>query len=159
MRAILIGPSLFIFIVNTVIKSVENINAVITGRRSNMILEGPVAVYDRVSINNFVITKDTEIDYPEKIPVVWNYEFDGPESVLGYAEISKVENGLWATVHVSNELLKCVMHDRGKIYCGGYYLCHKSHTLSDKVRCVDKANLMALGVYETGDEWLYLKVK
>lgn len=106
-----------------------------------------------------VITKGTEIDYPEKIPVVWNYEFDGPESVLDYAEISKVENGLWATVHVSNELLKCVMHDRGKIYCGGYYLCHKSHTLSDRVRCVDKANLMALGVYETGDEWLYLKVK
>lgn len=124
-----------------------------------MVLEGPVAVYDRVSINDFVITKDTEINYPEKIPVVWNYEFDGPESVLDYAEISKVENGLWATVHVSNELLKCVIHDRGKIYCGGYYLCHKSHTLSDRVRCVDKANLMALGVYETGDEWLYLKIK
>lgn len=42
-----------------------------------MVLEGPVAVYDRVSINNFVITKGTEINYPEKIPVVWNYEFDG----------------------------------------------------------------------------------
>lgn len=69
---------------NTVIKSVENINAVITGRRSNMILEGPVAVYDRVSINNFVITKYTEIDYPEKIPVVWNYEFDDHELVLGF---------------------------------------------------------------------------
>lgn len=124
-----------------------------------MILEGPVAVYDRVSINNFVITKDTEINYPEKIPVVWNYEFDDPESVLGYAEISKVENGLWATVHVSNELLKCVMHDRGKIYCGGYYQYPKSHTLSDGVRCVDKANLMALGVYETGDEWVYLEIK
>lgn len=124
-----------------------------------MILEGPVAVYDRVSINNFVITKDTEINYPEKIPVVWNYEFDDSESVLDYAEISKVENGLWATVHVSNELLKCVMHDRGKIYCGRYYLYPKSHTLSDGVRCVDKANLMALGVYETGDEWVYLKIK
>ena len=124
-----------------------------------MILEGPVAVYDRVSINNFVITKDTEIDYPEKIPVVWNYEFDGPEPVLGYAEISKVENGLWATVHVSNELLKCIMHDRGKIYCGGDYQYLKSHTLSDGVRCVDKANLTALGVYESGDEWVYLKIK
>lgn len=31
-----------------------------------MILEGPVAVYDRVSINNFVITRSTEINYPEK---------------------------------------------------------------------------------------------
>ena len=32
-------------------------------------------------------------------------------------------------------------------------------TIATTVRCVDKANLMALGVYETGDEWLYLKVK
>lgn len=124
-----------------------------------MILEGPVLIYGRVSNNKFVLNDSTIINYPEKIPVVWNYEFDNPKLVLGYAKISKVENGLWATVHVSNELLKCVMHDRGKIYCGGYYLCPKSHTLSDGVRYVDKANLMALGVYETGDEWLYLKIK
>ena len=124
-----------------------------------MILEGSVAVYDRVSINNFVITNDTELNYPEKIPVVWNYKFDDPELVLGYAEISNVENGLWATVHVSNELFKCVMHDRGKIYCGGYYTYPKSHTLSDGVRCVDKATLLALGIYLAGDDWLYLNVK
>lgn len=152
----MIWSFLFIFIVHTLFTIVENVN---TRRKDNMILEGPVLIYGRVSLNNFVLNDSTIINYPEKMPVVWNYEFGNPESVLDYAEISKVENGLWATVHVSNELLKCVMHDRGKIYCGGYYLCHKSHTLSDRVRCVDKANLMALGVYETGDEWLYLKVK
>ena len=124
-----------------------------------MILEGPVLIYGRVSLNNFVLNDSTIINYPEKIPVVWNYEFGNPELVLGYAEISKVENGLWATVHVSNELLKCIMHDRGKIYCGGYYPYPKSHTLSDGVRCIDKANLTALGVYLAGDDWLYLKVK
>lgn len=124
-----------------------------------MILEGPVLIYGRVSLNNFVLNDSTIINYPEKMPVVWNYEFGNPELVLGYAEISKVENGLWATVHVSNELLKCIMHDRGKIYCGGYYPYPKSHTLSDGVRCIDKANLTALGVYLAGDDWLYLKVK
>ncbi len=124
-----------------------------------MILEGPVAVYDRVSINNFVITKYTEIDYPEKIPVVWNYEFDGPESVLGYAEISKVENGLWATVHITHELFKSIILDRGKICCGGYYRNVEFRTWHDGVIYVDKAELPALGVYESGDEWVYLKIK
>ena len=124
-----------------------------------MILEGPVAVYDRVSINNFVITKYTEINYPEKIPVIWNYEFDDHELVLGYAEISKVENGLWATVHVTNELFISIMLDRGKICCGGYYRNAEFHTWYDGVIHVDKAELPALGVYESGDEWLYLKVK
>lgn len=124
-----------------------------------MILEGPVAVYDRVSINNFVITKYTEIDYPEKIPVVWNYEFDDHELVLGFAEISKVENGSWATVHVTHELFKSIILDRGKICCGGYYRNVEFRTWHDGVIYVDKAELPALGVYESGDEWVYLKIK
>ena len=124
-----------------------------------MILEGPVAVYDRVSINNFVITKDTEINYPEKIPVVWKYKFDDLAMVLGYAEISKVKNGLWAIVTVTSKLFKQIIYERGKIYCGGYYRGIKLHESLAGIRCVDKADLLALGVYEAGDEWLYLKVK
>ena len=60
-----------------------------------MILEGTVLIYGRVSLNNFVLNDSTIIDYPEKMPVVWNYEFGNPELVLGYAEISKVDSGLW----------------------------------------------------------------
>lgn len=124
-----------------------------------MVLEGPVLIYGHVSRNNFVLTDSTIINYPEKIPVVWNYEFGNPELVLGYAEISKVDNGLCATVTITNEIFESVMYNQGKVYCGGYYRCNKSHVLSDGVRCVDKANLLALGIYIAGDDWLYLKVK
>lgn len=124
-----------------------------------MILEGPVLIYGRVSLNNFVLNDSTIINYPEKMPVVWNYEFGNPELVLGYAEISKVDSGLWATVTITNERFKSVMLNQGKVYCGGYYRCDKSHMLSDGVRCVDKANLLALGIYLAGDDWLYLNVK
>ena len=124
-----------------------------------MILEGPVLIYGEVSNNNFVLNDSTIINYPEKIPVVWNYEFDNPKLVLGYAKISKVENGLWATVTITNEMFKSIMFDRGQVYCGGYYRGVELHTLSDGVRCVDKTDLLALGVYQAGDDWLYLKVK
>lgn len=152
----MIWSFLFIFIVHTLFTIVENVN---TRRKDNMILEGPVLIYGRVSLNNFVLNDSTIMNYPEKMPVVWNYEFGNPELVLGYAEISKVDSGLWATVTITNERFKSVMLNQGKVYCGGYYRCNKSHTLSDGVRCVDKANLLALGIYLAGDDWLYLNVK
>lgn len=125
-----------------------------------MTLEGPVLVYDRVSHNNFVIHESTELNVPEKIPVAWDYKFENPELVLGVATLHKEGNVMLATVNVTNELFKQIIQDRGKIYCGGRYKCVKTHKMSDSVIThVDKAELCGLGIYESGDEFLYLKVK
>ncbi len=98
MGAILIRPSLFIFIVHTLFMIVENVH---TRRRNDMVLEGPVLIYGRISNNNFVLNDSTIINYPEKIPVVWNYEFDNPNRLCSIADkfIAVVITGVLNYIH------------------------------------------------------------
>lgn len=97
---------------------------------------------------------------PEKNPVVWDYSFGNPELVIGFAELDIRDDCIWATVMSTNELFRQIMKDRERIFCGGYYYNSViSHSDNNGIRVVTKAKLLGLGVYESGDEFLYLKVK
>ena len=125
-----------------------------------MILEGPVLIFDKPSMNGFVFPKGSIIEIPEKIPVVWDYKFGNPELVIGFAELDIRDDCIWATVMSTNELFRQIMKDRERIFCGGYYYNSViSHSDNNGLRVVTKAKLLGLGVYEAGDEFLYLKVK
>lgn len=124
-----------------------------------MILEGPVLIFDKPSMNGFVFPKKSIIEIPEKIPVVCNYAFGNPKSVMGFAELDIRDDCVWATVMSTNEIFRQIMKDRERIFCGGYYYDVISHSDNNIIRVVTKAKLRGLSVYEAGDEFLYLKVK
>ena len=86
-----------------------------------IILEGPVLIFDKPSINGFVFPKKSVIEMPEKIPVVWDYSFGNPELVIGFAELDIRDDCIWATVMSTNELFRQIMKDRERIFCGGCY--------------------------------------
>lgn len=125
-----------------------------------MILQGPILIFDRPSCNNFVIPKACNITIPDKkIPVVWNYNFVDPELTLGFAELDVKEDRIVAAVESKNELLKQIMKDRKRIYCGGYFNCVKFKTPYVGLRRVKSCTLRGLGLYESGNNFIYLEVK
>ena len=81
-----------------------------------MILEGPVLIFDKPSMNGFVFPKGSIIEIPEKIPVVWDYKFGNPELVIGFAELDIRDDCIWATVMSTNELFRQIMKDRERIF-------------------------------------------
>lgn len=123
-------------------------------------LTGPLLRYDIPSHNGFVIPKGCHIEYPEKVPVIWDYKLTNPKKyVIGVAEIIKVENGLDAVVTSKDERLEAIINAEGRILCGGYFDHVKSHKLEDML-VVDSARMPAISVFLVGsDTHLYLERK
>ena len=124
-----------------------------------MMLEGILLEFGSTSMNKFIIPKECDITIPEYIPVVWNYNFGCPEYVIGNAEVEVLEDRIKVTVKSSNVLFNEIMKDRKRILCGGFWNSITSHFDENGVRIVEKANLKGIGVYEKGDENLYLEIK
>ena len=81
-----------------------------------MILTGPILIFDKPSRNNFVIPKTCKIEFPEKIPVVWDYNFSDPEYVLGFASLEILKDRIVSTVTVTNDLFKQLMEEEKKSF-------------------------------------------
>nr|WP_296955098.1 hypothetical protein [uncultured Mediterraneibacter sp.] len=125
-----------------------------------MILQGPILIFDKPSCNNFVIPKTCDITIPDKkLPVAWSYDFVNSEMTLGFAELDVKEDRIVATVESGNELLKQIMKDRRRICCGGYFNCVKVKTPYVGLQYVLSCTLRGLGLYESGDDFIYLEVK
>jgi hypothetical protein len=123
-----------------------------------MILTGPILIFDKPSINNFMIPKTCKIEFPEKIPVVWDYNFNDPKNVLGFASLEILKDRIVATVTVTNDLFKQLMKEEKRIFCGGSYVGIKSKVNDDGLIIVQEAKLRGLGAYLAGDEFLYLEL-
>ena len=94
-----------------------------------MILEGRILLFDTVSKNGDIFSKDCKIDIPEKVPLTWNFN---QEQIIGFANVTKDDKGLVARAETfSNEKiwvedLSSIFKD-GKIGAGGYYTNVKMH--------------------------------
>ena len=88
-----------------------------------MILEGRILLFNNVSKNGDIFSKDCKIDIPEKIPLTWNFNH---EQVIGFANVTKDDKGLVAKAETfSNEMIgvedfNSIFKD-GKFGSGGYY--------------------------------------
>ena len=88
-----------------------------------MILEGRILLFNNVSKNGDIFSKDCKIDIPEKVPLTWNFNH---EQVIGFANVVKDDKGLVARAETfSNEKvgvedLSSIFKD-GKFGAGGYY--------------------------------------
>ena len=107
-----------------------------------MILEGRILLFNNVSKNGDIFSKDCKIDIPEKVPLTWNFNHN---QVIGFANVTKDNKGLSAKAETfSNEIieledLSSIFKD-GKIGAGGFYTNVKMHNNGSSI-VVDKAKL------------------
>ena len=127
-----------------------------------MILEGRILLFDTVSKNGDIFSKDCKIDIPEKVPLTWNFN---NEKVIGFANVTKDDKGLSAKAETfSNEMigvedLSSIFKD-GKIGAGGYYTHVKKHSDGSFI-VVDEAKLreVALVLAPVNDAYYFEIVK
>ena len=107
-----------------------------------MILEGRILLFNTVSKNGDIFSKDCKIDIPEKVPLTWNFN---NEKVIGFANVTKDDKGLIAKAETfSNEMigvedLSSIFED-GKFGAGGFYTNVKMHNNGSSI-VVNEAKL------------------
>ena len=107
-----------------------------------MILEGRILLFNNVSKNGDIFSKDCKIDIPEKVPLTWNFN---NEKVIGFANVTKDDKGLIAKAETfSNEMigvedLSSIFED-GKFGAGGFYTNVKMHNNGSSI-VVNEAKL------------------
>ena len=125
-----------------------------------MILEGRILLFNNVSKNGDIFSKDCKIDIPEKVPLTWNFN---QEQVIGFANVTKDDKGLVARAETfSNEMigvedLSSIFKD-GKFGAGGYYDNVKIKKNNDGSSIVvDKAKLreVALVLAPVNEEYSF----
>lgn len=109
-------------------------------------MKGRVLLFDRVDNLRIMFPKNCNITYPEIIPIIWNFEFNNLDSVLGNATISKYEDGLICDAIISNPIIREILDtENGELHIGGFYKKIKEHH-HNGVRMIDQAHLVAIGV-------------
>ena len=107
-----------------------------------MILEGRILLFNTVSKNGDIFSKDCKFDIPEKVPLTWNFNH---EKVIGFANVTKDDKGLSAKAETfSNEMigvedLSSIFED-GKFGAGGFYTNVKMHNNGSSI-VVNEAKL------------------
>ena len=107
-----------------------------------MILEGRILLFNNVSKNGDIFSKDCKIDIPEKVPLTWNFNH---EKVIGFANVTKDDKGLSAKAEtffnemIGVEDLSSIFED-GKFGAGGFYTNVKMHNNGSSI-VVNEAKL------------------
>lgn len=112
------------------------------------IFEGRVCLFDSINqYNNFIFSKDCEIELPGKVPVLYNFEKDDPGKVLGFATIQQDKLGL---------LCKCELKDsvdniftENEYYVGGYYT-NVNYRLEDSHMIITSCCIKAMSIVPEG---------
>ena len=123
-----------------------------------MILEGRILLFNTVSKNGDIFSKDCKIDIPEKVPLTWNFNH---EKVIGFANVTKDDKGLSAKAETfSNKMigvedLSSIFED-GKFGAGGFYTNVKMHNNGSSI-VVNEAKLreVALVSYPVNEEYSF----
>ena len=127
-----------------------------------MILEGRILLFDTVSKNRDIFSKDCKIDIPEKVPLTWDFNH---EKVIGFSKVIKDDKGLVAKAETfSNEMIGVEslssIFTNGKFGAGGFYTNIKKHSDGSFI-VVDEAKLreVALVLAPVNDEYSFEIVK
>lgn len=100
--------------------------------------EGQLLNFDTVDKCSRRFAKDCTVTFPEKIPVTYNFN---PDEIIGFANISKSEDGLDCEVTLFNaDILPENEH-----FVGGYYTGVKKH-IEDDITVVDSGRLVSMSI-------------
>ena len=110
-------------------------------------MKGRLLLFDKPTSNKTLFPKDCEITYAEKIPVVWEFRFNAPGSVMGSGHIMRDEKGLVCEADLTrtDAIVDILREFDGELPIGGYYSGVKSHQ-ENYLRIFDSGRLTCIGV-------------
>lgn len=110
-------------------------------------MKGRLLLFDKPTLNRTLFPKDCEITYAENIPVIWDFRFNDPGSVLGSGRVMLDEKGLICEVELirSDAIIDILREFDGELPIGGYYYGIKSHQKAE-LRVFESGCLTCIGV-------------
>ena len=125
-------------------------------------MKGRLLLFDKPTLNRTLFPKDCEITYAEKIPVIWDFRFNDPGSVMGSGHVMRDDEGLICEVELSKSdvIIDILREFDGELPIGGYYSYVKSHQ-EDGLRVFESGCLTCIGVtrYPVDEEYRMRVVK
>ena len=110
-------------------------------------MKGRLLTFDKLDKIGIQFPKDCEIEYPDVVPVVWNFNFHKPDMVLGNAIVSRDETGLICDASINNMRIRDLLPElNNELPIGGYFIGLKEHYDDYGVRIVDECKLRGIGV-------------
>lgn len=111
-----------------------------------MKLEGRILLFDAVNKNEDIFPKTCEINIPERMPLLWDFQFD---RCIGHCEAAIDEKGITVKAvtfsdKTIEDTLKDILSD-GKIGVGGFYNNVKTHNDNNLI-VVDEATLRCVSL-------------
>ena len=110
-------------------------------------MKGRLLLFDKPTSNRTLFPKDCEITYAEKIPVIWDFRFNDPGSVMGSGHVMRDEKGLICKVELtrSDAIIDILREFNEELPIGGYYYGVKSHQEAG-LRVFESGCLICIGV-------------
>lgn len=119
-------------------------------------MKGRLLLFDKPTLNKTLFPKDCEITYAEKVPVIWDFRFNDPGSVMGSGHVMRDEKGLICKVELtrSDVIVDILREFDGVLPIGGYYSYVKSHQEAG-LRVFESGCLTCIGVtrYPVDEEY------
>ena len=84
-------------------------------------IKGKFLSFEKLNGDGSIIFKDCKINYPEKVPIVWDFNTTA-QNVLGNAKIIKEENGLYFDGELIDQNIgKAIQIASSGLGVGGFY--------------------------------------
>ena len=119
-------------------------------------MKGRLLLFDKPTLNRTLFPKDCEITYAEKIPVIWDFRFNDPGSVMGSGHVMRDEKGLICEVELTRTdmIIDILREFNEELPIGGYYSYVKSHQ-EDGLRVFESGCLTCIGMthYPVDEEY------
>ena len=111
-----------------------------------MKIRGTLLTFDKVyrpPCYPHMFTKDTNFTIPEKIPLIWNFKTNDPESVLGNVKAFVTEKGISIEGDIFDESIP--KHIDPFWGLGGFYNRLAKHK-KDDIYIIDEANVATVSI-------------
>ena len=110
-------------------------------------MKGRLLLFDKPTSNMTLFPKNCEVAYAEKIPVVWDFQFNDPGSVMGSGYVMRDEKGLICEVELIriDAIVDVLREFDWELPIGGYYSYVKLHQEAG-LRVFESGCLTCIGV-------------
>ena len=113
-----------------------------------MKIEGRLLNFDTEILGDHKFSKDCKISIPDKLPLVYDFDFKNLDSLLGFVTVTRDEKGLSVSgefqkhKYFTDSELKDLLKGKG---IGGYFNRVKTHN-EDGLMIIDECSLKACSI-------------
>ena len=110
-------------------------------------MKGRLLLFDKATSNKTLFPKNCEITYAEQVPVVLEFRFNDPGSVIGSGHVMRDNRGLICEAEItpSDVIIDILRELDGELPIGGYYSRVKSHQ-GNHLCIFDSGRLTCIGI-------------